>query len=89
VRNRRGVHGRVATALAEIARSQGVKLEIVREGRAIDCLSILDVLSQGFVCGTRLVFRARGQKADKALQVVEELLSQVEDTGNGTKQQST
>ena len=40
VNNDRGVHGRVATRLAEIALEHGVALRIDRDGEGADCASI-------------------------------------------------
>lgn len=63
VANARGVHSRVATGLALIAREHGVLLQIVLGPERVDCASILDVLSMALVCGTKLTVRVEGCEA--------------------------
>ena len=63
----RGVHGRVATKLAQIAQLHDVDLYILCDGKEIDCSSILDVLSMAFVHGTMVKFRVCGKGATRAL----------------------
>jgi len=75
VNNVRGVHGRVATRLAQIAQQNDVRLYIVLEDEEIDCLSVLDVLSLAFVAGTRVQFRVYGQDAAQAIAAVENLFA--------------
>ena len=69
-----GVHGRVATKLARIAQQHNVLLHILRKNEELDCSSVLDVLSMGFVSGARVMFRVQGEKANKAMADVENLL---------------
>lgn len=75
VQIRRGVHGRVATRLAQIACEYNVKLLILHREREIDCSSVLDVLSMAFVSGSVLRFRLEGGNAENALNEVEALFS--------------
>ena len=81
VGNERGVHGRVATALAEIALRHQVRLVIVgADGtERADCASILDVLALALVQGTAVRIEAEGMLADKALEAVEYLLTAKDD----------
>ena len=79
VGNERGVHGRVATALAEIAERHQVRLLIAQETESVDCASILDVLALALVQGTELRVEAEGFGAEEALQAVERLLTAKED----------
>lgn len=74
VGNERGVHGRVATALAEIAVRHQVRLVINKGTESADCSSILDVLALALVQGTCLRVEAEGMHAEEALQAVEQLL---------------
>ena len=71
----RGVHGRVATRLAQIIRLHDVDLYILQEGQEIDCSSVLDVLSMAFVCGTEVKFRVQGKAAIPAIADVEKLFA--------------
>jgi phosphotransferase system HPr (HPr) family protein len=77
VTNRRGVHSRVATGLAMIAREHAVGLQIIHGPHLIDCTSILDVLSMALVCGTRLTVRVQGDGAEteQALAAVQRILT--------------
>jgi phosphotransferase system HPr (HPr) family protein len=77
VTNRRGVHSRVATALAMIARAHGVTLQIGHPPQLIDCGSILDVLSLALVCGATITVRVQGGAAatKQALAAVERILT--------------
>ena len=77
VANHRGVHSRVATGLAMIARERGVLLQIIHGPHRIDCSSILDVLSMALVRGTRLSVRVEGggEETEQALAEVERLFS--------------
>lgn len=79
VGNERGVHGRVATALAEIAGHHQVRLFIEKGTECADCFSILDVLALALVQGTELRVEAEGIDAEEALQAVERLLTAKDD----------
>lgn len=79
VGNERGIHGRVATALAEIASRHQVRLVIDKETERADCSSILDVLALALVQGTRLRVEAEGMQVEEALQAVERLLTAKDD----------
>ena len=46
-----GVHGRVATKLAQIAGHYNVLMHILRNDEILDCSSVLDVLSMGLLLG--------------------------------------
>lgn len=74
VRVNQGVHGRVAAGLAKIVQSHGVQMHILKDEVIVDCSSILDVLSMGFVFGTIVKFRVHGEFASQAISEVEELL---------------
>ncbi len=74
VNNVRGIHGRVATRLAEIAISHDVILEIEHCGETVDCSSILDVLSLALVCGTEVKLRTKGNEARQAMIDAENVL---------------
>ena len=70
-----GVHGRVATKLAQIAQEHEVSLYILRDDEELDCTSVLDILSMGFACGTCVRFRVQGDNAGQAIADIENLLS--------------
>lgn len=71
----RGVHGRVATRLAEIAASHRVALLIHRDDGIVDCSSILDVLALALTKGTVICMTAEGDLAEKAMSAVVQVLT--------------
>lgn len=77
VANTRGVHSRVATGLAIVAREHGVQLEIINGDDQIDGSSILDTLSMALVNGTRITVRVGGEmsQAELAMRAVERILT--------------
>ena len=79
VGNTRGVHGRVATRLAEIAANYQVCLTLTRDAETVDCASILDVLALALVQGTAITLRAEGEQAGAALAVAREVLTGQDD----------
>ena len=79
VGNTRGVHGRVATRLAEIATDCHVCLTLIRDEETVDCASILDVLALALVQGTTITLRAEGDQAEVALEAAREVLMEQDD----------
>lgn len=79
VKNRKGIHGAVATELAKITDRYDATVYFVGNNSKVDCASILEVLSMGFVHGSRLVVKTEGREADRVMNAVRELLSRSED----------
>lgn len=79
VGNQRGIHGRIATRLAEIARDHEVALSISRNMESADCASILDVLALALVQGTEVILVAEGLRGEAALRAASDLLTAPED----------
>lgn len=75
VGNERGIHSRVATRLAEIARKYDVVLSIHREEESVDCSSILDVLAMGLSHQTEILVTAQGQRSTTALEAAVRVLT--------------
>jgi phosphocarrier protein HPr len=73
VRNPQGLHMRPADLLVKTAARYSSKIEIEREGQAVNGKSILDVLMLGAQQGCELVIRACGDDADEALNKLVEL----------------
>ena len=65
--NTKGVHGRVATRLAEIALEFDVEILLLHNGSQVSCDSILDVLSMALVHGSEVQVILSGQQAQPAL----------------------
>ncbi len=66
VGNCRGVHGRVATRLAEIASQYDVCLRVYYNDEVADCSSILDVLAMALVQGTDIELEVEGGDRETA-----------------------
>ncbi|WP_456388024.1 HPr family phosphocarrier protein [Desulfolithobacter sp.] len=77
--NARGVHGRVAAALARVVLNREVAIRLIRDREDVDCGSILDILSLALVAGTRVTIRAEGKDAALALEEVVKILEQEKD----------
>ncbi|WP_028584297.1 HPr family phosphocarrier protein [Desulfogranum mediterraneum] len=67
VANSKGIHGRVATRLAEIGRDFELELLLNHGGREVACDSILDVLSLAVVHGSTIELTIMGARAQEAL----------------------
>ena len=72
-----GVHGRVATQLAEIAAAHRVHLAISQGEDAVCCRSILDILA--LAQGTPVCVLVEGAEAEAALKSVVQLLTTRDD----------
>ena len=77
--NTRGVHGRVAARLAEIARVHGTAILITRGEETVDCSSVLDVLAMALVQGTEIHVQAEGEQAGQALLAATGVLTSQDD----------
>lgn len=76
-----GVHGRVATRLALVARQYEVRLHLIHADVVIDCSSVLDVLSMAFASGSTFTVRVAGEEkmVDKTFSAVERLFAAEEE----------
>ena len=79
----RGVHGRVATRLAEVASKYGVTLLIRRGHEVVDCSSILDVLALALTMGSEVCLTAEGDQAKDAIVAAVQLLTGEDDIEHG------
>jgi phosphocarrier protein HPr len=79
VGNKRGVHGRVATRLAEIAAEYDVIMQVKRGRESADCSSILDILALALVEGTTISLLAEGESAETALAAAADLINAQDD----------
>ena len=77
VTNPMGLHMRPADMLSRAASRFQCTIEIEKDGQAIDCKSIMSILTLGARQGTQLNLRARGTDAQEAVDVLSELF----DTG--------
>ena len=70
----RGIHCRVAVRLAETVAAFCAEVFISTGGERARLASVVDVLSLGISCGTRVVLSGSGPDASKALNAVEQVL---------------
>jgi phosphotransferase system HPr (HPr) family protein len=73
VSNPQGLHMRPANLLVTAAGKFASNVTIVREGQAVDCKSILGILTLGAVQGSQLDVRAEGPDADSAIETIVDL----------------
>ena len=76
VMNPMGIHMRPADMLSRTAGRFESSIEIEKDGQAIDCKSIMGILTLGARQGTRLNLRATGSDAEEAVTVLSELFTQ-------------
>ena len=74
ISNRYGLHGRASAKLVETARQFEADVRLVRDGEAVDCKSILDVLTLACVQGTPVTIRIEGRDAKAAMAALEKLV---------------
>jgi phosphocarrier protein HPr len=68
-----GLHLRPANVLSRAAAQFECFIEIEKDGQAIDCKSIMSILTLGAQQGTQLHLRANGQDAQRAVDVLSHL----------------
>lgn len=67
VLNPMGIHMRPADLLSRAAQQFQCQIEIEKDGQAIDCKSIINILTLGARQGTQLSLRANGVDAEEAV----------------------
>lgn len=77
--NTKGIHGRVATRLAEICLSSGTEITLEFNGQQADCSSILDVLSLAVTHGSEIHIEVNGRDAGTVCAKVQEVLNSPDD----------
>jgi phosphotransferase system HPr (HPr) family protein len=77
VNNPQGLHARPADLLARLAQRFQSSIALVAGDARVDAKSILEILTLGAAHGTELVIEVEGPDADKALEAVSILASQV------------
>ncbi len=76
VLNRLGLHMRPADMLVRAACRFESHIEIEKDGQAVDCKSILGILTLAAAQGTQLKLRASGCDAEEAVRTLSELFAQ-------------
>ncbi len=67
-----GIHARPAGALVILAKKYTSEITVSADGKTANAASILNVMSLGAVCGTRVKIEARGEDAREALAALRE-----------------
>jgi len=71
-----GVHGRVAADLARIARENRAQIMLDANGTAVDCSSILEVLSLGITRGSQIRVRISSTAPEQVFAQIHALLTE-------------
>ena len=75
VENRLGLHARPASMLVQKAQSFRSEIQIVRDGNAVNCKSLLELLTLAAGNGTKLQVIASGEDAERAIDTITGLFS--------------
>ncbi len=74
VRNTLGIHVRPATDMAEVAGKFRSKVSVIKDGKAVNAKSSVELLTMAAVSGTELQIRAEGEDAREAVDQVARLI---------------
>ena len=74
IRNSQGLHARPADMFARLARQFQSRIELVREGRRVEAISIMELLTLGAAQGTELILEAEGVDAQEAVEALAKLV---------------
>lgn len=84
-----GLHMRPAHLLSKAAAQFECEIELEKDGQAIDCKSIMSLLTLGAQQGTQLQLRASGQDAQQAVDLLTQLFEKGFDEFNSEVSPST
>jgi phosphocarrier protein len=73
--NRLGLHARAATRLVNRASDFESELRVVRGTRAVNCKSIMGILTLAAAQGTELTLEAEGADQEQALTALTEMIA--------------
>lgn len=76
VRNKTGIHARPATAFVKMASSFSSNVSIEKDGKQVNCKSLINILSMGITKDSKIKIIAEGSDEERA---VTELVKMVED----------
>jgi phosphocarrier protein HPr len=75
VTNSQGLHARPASLIVKLTMQFQSRIEFVKENSRIDGKSILEILTLGAPCGTKLIIEADGSDADTAVEALANLFA--------------
>ena len=70
IQNEKGLHVRPASAFAQQAAAFSSKIQVVKGAQAVNGKSPIELLMLAAIVGTKLVIRADGPDADKAVETL-------------------
>jgi phosphocarrier protein len=74
ITNRRGLHARASAKFVTLASQQSASVEVEKDGSAVTGTSIMGLMMLGAAMGDSVTIRARGDGAEKAVQLLAELV---------------
>lgn len=74
IRNKLGLHARAAAKLVQVANQFKSKIFLEKDGWEVNGKSLLGILTLECPMGTRLIVRARGRDAAKAIEALGRLI---------------
>lgn len=74
ISNRRGLHARASAKFVTLASQQSATVEVEKDGSAVTGTSIMGLMMLGAAMGDSVTIRARGDGAEKAVQLLAELI---------------
>ena len=73
--NKLGLHARAAAKLVTLANKYKCEIRATKDGREVSGKSIMGVMMLAAAKGSRVIFRAEGPDAEKALDAIEALVA--------------
>jgi len=74
ITNKRGLHARASAKFVTLASQQSAAVEVEKDGSAVTGTSIMGLMMLGAAMGDRVTIRAKGDGAEKAVQLLAELV---------------
>ena len=74
ISNRRGLHARASAKFVTLASQQSAIVEVEKDGSAVTGTSIMGLMMLGAAMGDSVTIRAQGDGAEKAVELLAELV---------------
>lgn len=79
ISNETGLHARPASLFVSFVKKYGCDIRLVKDDKALDAKSILNVMSLGLRKGAEITLRAEGEGEQEALDEVVAFLAELKD----------
>lgn len=73
--NQEGLHARPAARIVRLASRFDSDIEILKDGIAVNCKSIMGVMMLAAECGSQITIRAKGPDAEQAVEALAQLVA--------------